>query len=311
MILGGGNPMLTWPNTNVMREALNRLDFLVVLELYQTETARMADIVLPMADPFEKTRLITRSGFFGHGKPSNYLMLARKIKQLGECRSDWWFWRELAHRMGYGEHFDWADEAEAIGHQLEPLGIAVQDLMDQPGGVYFGDPIKFRKYEQDGFNTPTGKVELYSHVLAAHGYDPIPDYTEPAESPVSTPDLARKYPLVLNGGHRSAVFTHSRHRSLPSLRAKLPQPLAEVHLDTARQLGIQDGDWIAVETLRGSVTIQACVTDKIHPGTIGMLHGWAEANVNQLTDHANCDPIMASPPLRAGLCRVTKAGVEV
>jgi anaerobic selenocysteine-containing dehydrogenase len=138
----------------------------------------------------------------------------------------------------------------------------------------------------------------------------MPNYAEPAESPVNTPDLARKYPLVLNGGHRSAVYTHSRHRNLPSLRAQAPQPLAEMHPDTAAQLGVQDGDWITVETLRASVTIQARVTDTIHRGTIGMLHGWAEANVNLLTDHANCDPIMASPPLRAGLCSVRKAGVQ-
>jgi anaerobic selenocysteine-containing dehydrogenase len=211
--------------------------------------------------------------------------------------------------MGYGEHFSWANEEETIAYQLEPLGITIQDL-DDGDGLYYGSPVAYRKYERDGFNTPTGKVEFYSHVLNAYGYDPLPDYAEPAESPINTPKLARKYPLVLNGGFRVPVYTHSRHRNLPSLRTEAPHPLAEMHPDTAAPLGVHDGDWIAVETLRGSVTIRARVTDEIRPGIVGMLHGWAEANANLLTDHANCDSILASPPLRSGLCRVTEPGAK-
>jgi len=306
MIMGGGNPMSTWPNTNVMREALGRLDFLVVSELYMTETARLADIVLPVADPFERTQLIVRSGFFGRDHPPAYLMLRKKIKDFGECRSDWWFWRHLAHRMDYGVYFPWLNEEEAIDHQLEPLGITTEDLMDNPSGMYYGDPIRYRKYEQSGFNTPTGKVEFYSHILDAYGHDPLPEFVEPSESPVSTPELAQRFPLVLNGGRRVAVYTHSRHRNLPSLRAREPHPLAELHPETATLAGVEDGDWITVETLRGSVKTRARVTETIHPGVVGMLHGWEEANVNLLTDHAQCDPIVASPPLRASLCAVRR-----
>ena len=306
MIAGGGNLMSTWPNTSVMREALGRLDFLVVSELYMTETARLADIVLPVADPFERTQLIVRSGYFGRDHPSSYLMLRKKIKDFGDCRSDWWFWRNLAHRMGYGAYFPWLNEEEAIDDQLEPLGITAQDLVDNPSGMYYGDRIRYRKYEQDGFETPTGKVEFYSHILDAYGHDPLPEFEEPSESPVSTPELAQRFPLVLNGGRRVAVYTHSRHRNLPSLHAKEPYPLAELHPETATLVGVQDGDWIAVETLRGNVQIRARVTETIHPGVVGMLHGWEEANVNLLTNHAQCDPIVASPPLRACLCAVRR-----
>jgi anaerobic selenocysteine-containing dehydrogenase len=306
MIAGGGNPMATWPNTNVMQEALRRLDFLVVSDLYMTPTAQMAHIVLPVADPFERTQLVVRSGYFGRDRPPSYLMLRKKIKDFGECRSDWWFWRNLAHRIGYGTYFPWSSEEEGIDDQLEPLGITTQDLMDNPSGMFFGDRIRYRKYEKGGFHTPTGKVELYSHVLDAYGHDPLPEFVEPAESPVSTPELAQRYPFVLNGGRRVAVYTHSRHRNLPSLRAKEPHPLAELHPETAASAGVQDGDWIAVETVRGSVEIQARVTEAIHPGVVAMLHGWEDANVNLLTDHAHCDPIVASPPLRASLCAVRR-----
>jgi anaerobic selenocysteine-containing dehydrogenase len=306
MILGGGNPMLTWPNSHVMREALSQLELLVVSELYMTETARLAHIVLPVADPFERDQLILRSGFFGQDRPTTHLILRKKIKSFGEARSDWRFWRDLAHRMGYGEYFPWADELEAIDYQLKPLGIGVQDLLANPGGLFYGDTIRYRKYEQAGFQTPTGKVEFYSHVLEAYGYDPLPAYEEPAESPSGTPELAQEYPLVLNGGQRVAVYTHSRHRNLPSLRQREPHPQAEVHPDTARPLGIQDGDRVVVESLRGSIALQARVTEGIIPGVVSILHGWEGANVNLLTDHAACDPIVASPPLRAGLCRMRK-----
>ncbi len=310
MIMGGGNPMLTWPNTNVMREALARLDFLVVLELYMTETAKLADIVLPAADPFERTQLIVRAGFFGADRPTSYIMLRKQIKDPGERRSDWWFWHNLAHRMGYGAYFPWADVDDAIDFQLEPLGVTVRDLKENPSGVYYGERIRYRRYEEDGFQTPTGKVEFYSHILDAYGYDPLPAYEEPCESPVSTPELAERFPLILNAGHKVVVYTHSRHRNLPSLRAKEPHPLAEMHPTTAAEYDIENGDRIVIESLRGSIEVQVSVTETMRPGVVGLLHGWREANVNLLTDHANCDPIVASPPLRASLCRVRKGSLQ-
>jgi anaerobic selenocysteine-containing dehydrogenase len=304
MIMAGGNPMLTWPNTNVMQKALASLDFLVVSDLYMTETAKMADIVLPAADPFERTQLIVWSGFFGTERPTWYVGLRPKVKEGGERRSDWWFWRSLACRMGYERHFPWADEEEAIDYQLRPLGIGIQYLKDNPGGIYWGEGVEYRKYERDGFRTPTGKVELYSHVLESYGYDPLPTWEEPFESPSRTPDLAERFPLVLNAGHRVAAYTHSRHRNLSSLRVAEPIPRAEISPETASKIGIKDGDRVAIETLRGRIETEARVVEGMHPGIVSVLHGWAEANVNLLTDHASCDPIVASPPLRASLCSV-------
>lgn len=131
--------------------------------------------------------------------------------------------------------------------------------------------------------------------------------TEPAESPVSTPELALKYPLILNAGRRVAVYTHSRHRSLSSLRAKEPDPVAEIHPQTAAKFGIVDEDQIAIESPRGSIELEARVTEMIRPDTVSVLHGWREANVNLLADHEDCDPMVASPPLRAALCHIRKA----
>jgi anaerobic selenocysteine-containing dehydrogenase len=151
-------------------------------------------------------------------------------------------------------------------------------------------------------------VELYSQTLATYGYDPLPDYTEPGESLVSQPALAERFPLVLDTGRSSAVYTGSRHRNLSSLRRMEPEPLAEIHPATAAAYHICDGERVAVETLRGRIELTASVTEKIRPGVVSVPKGWAEANANRLTDHEHCDPILACPPLRAALCRVEAKG---
>jgi len=306
MLLGGGNPAVTWPNTRRVKEALSRLDFMVVMDLYMTATARLADIVLPAASPFERTQFIANAGPYGVDNPMWYIGLRKQITDPGERRSDWWLWHNLAHRMGYGAYYPWANVEEAIDYQLKPLGITVADLEANPSGMFYGDKPTYRKYETEGFRTPTGKVELYSHVLAGYGYDPLPHYEEPSESRACAPELAKRYPLVLNTGHRVAVYTHSRYRNLPSLRRKEPEPLAEIHPDTAKEYNVGDGDWIIVESLRGHIELKAKVTEEIVPGVVSLVHGWEEANVNVLTDHQDCDPILATPSLRAGLCRIRR-----
>jgi anaerobic selenocysteine-containing dehydrogenase len=307
-IAGGGNPMLTWPSTQQLHTALDRLELMVVMDLYMTPTAAQADIVLPMADPFERTQLITRSGYMGPDKPYGYVMLRKRILDPGDRRSDWWFWHHLGRRMGYEEYFHWATAAEAIDYQLRPLNLTCADLLERhPEGVYYGPQVSYRKYERDGFRTPSGKVELYSHVLESFGYDPLPAYEEPLESPVSTPDLAREYPLVLDAGRREAVYTHSRHRNLDSMRKRVPEPTAELHPTTAAAYGVIDGDRVVVESPRGAIALSADVTETVVPGTVSLLHGWAEANVNELTDYTQCDAVLSCPSVRAGLCRIRKA----
>jgi anaerobic selenocysteine-containing dehydrogenase len=306
MLLGGGNPALTWPNSQQVESAYRRLDFMAVMELYMTATARLADIVLPAASQFEKAQLIAHTAPFGPDQPTWCLSLRKQITDPGERRSDWWFWKALGHRMGYGAYYPWADEKEAIDYQLQPLGITVADLEANPTGVFYGEPPRYRRYEKEGFRTPSGKVELYSHVLETYGYDPLPHYEEPTESPARAPETATRYPLILNTGRRVTPYTHSRYRGLSSMRRLEPEPCAEIHPTTAQEYDVSDGDWIIVESLRGSIEIRAQVTEGVVPGMVDLLHGWEEANANLLTDHQDCDPILATPSLRAGLCTIKK-----
>lgn len=304
MILAGGNPALTWPNTCRLVAALDALDFLVVQDLYMTATAQQADLVLPAAGPLERVQLVTRPGPYGAGNPAWWVTLRRPAAPPGERRSDWWFWAELGKRLGYGAFYPWANEEEAIADLLAPTGLCLADLEAYPEGLGYGPPPTPRAYERTGFHTPTGKVELRSVVLADHGYDPLPAYHEPLESPVSQPALAAEYPLILDTGRRAAAYTNARHRTLPSLRRLEPEAFAEIHPDTAARYGICDGDLADVRSPRGAIVIKAKVTEGIRPGVVSLLHGWEDANANLLTDDRACDPVLSCPSLRAALCRI-------
>ncbi|UCF55985.1 MAG: dehydrogenase, partial [Deltaproteobacteria bacterium] len=177
-----------------------------------------------------------------------------------------------------------------------------------------------RKMTGPGFPTPTGKVELYSTILEEMGYDPLPYFKEPNESPYSTPELYREYPLILSTGGRLPYYFHSQYRQIPWLRELQPYPITQIHPDTAKKLGIKDGDWVWIETPRGRirqkaklfsgsdprvVTVQA---SWFYPDQPGPLHGLLESNANVLTSNDGpFDPAMGAPTFRVLLCKVYKA----
>jgi anaerobic selenocysteine-containing dehydrogenase len=304
MIVSGGNPAVQWPNYNKVKAALEKLDFLVVMDVFMTATAEFADIVLPAATFLEKTELLD----FGAVMGIPYVMLRKKaVEPIGESWPDWKFWFELGKRMGYGEYFPWNDVRESIDVLLKPTGYSVKILEELPGGFYY-DYARYRKYTENGFQTPSGKVELYSETLQKYGYDPLPTYVEPQESPISDPELAKEYPLVLTTGSRILEYTHSQLRNIPRLREKVPDPLAEIHPETAKRYGVSDGEMILVKTKRGSIKIKARVTEDILPGIVHVQHGWKEANANVLTNEADRDPISGFPALKSLLCTIQRLG---
>lgn len=302
MIISGSNPLLTWPDSQKVKQAFQKLDFLVVMDQFMSQTAKMADIVLPAATFLERTELSDYYSLWG----LPYVMLRKKIIDYEECWPDLKFWFELAQRLGYAQYFPWKTIEEAIDYILEPSGLTVRKLTEEvPEGVTYGS-IKYKEYESEGFRTPSGKVELYSETLAGLGYPPMPTFEEPPESPESTPDLAQEYPLILTTGARILEFCHSQHRNITRLRQKSPEPLAEINLATATRYGIADGDTVTVSTRRGSIEIKARVSEDIMPNVICISHGWDEANVNILTSQEPADPIIGYPALKALLCRVEK-----
>lgn len=305
MLVSGGNPIAAWPDTKKLRKAFKKLDLLVVSELFMTETAQLADIILPVCSTAE-TLSIAYNYALTMGIP--FLMLNKKlVDPMGESRPDWWIYTQLARKMGYGDLFPWDSDEEVVNHLMEPSGYTVKQLVETyPGGVMFGE----RNHKMTGqkLKTPSQKIELYSQSLADYGEDPIPIHKEPTQSPVQDPKLAKKYPLILVTGSRVLAYTHWQMRSIPQLRRIEPDPIAWVHPGTAHECGAIDGDMITVESRRGQVKVKLSATDDMMPGIVSLSHGWEDQlNANVLTELDARDSITGYAEFRNIACRIKKA----
>ncbi|HEX6770092.1 MAG TPA: molybdopterin-dependent oxidoreductase, partial [Candidatus Binatia bacterium] len=325
----GCNPVMSNADPRRAREALKKLDFGVAIDLFMTPTAALCDYVLPAASFLEMSAITTAFEHRQMGK-THLQYRAAAVDPLYERRSDTWILFELAQRMGMGEQFFNGDIEAAYAYELEPTGISLTELKNAPGGI--SRPLqpsyeKHAKNSQDGpqrgFATPSRRVELYCHKFAAAGYPALPEYVEPALSPVSRPDIAADFPLVLTNA-KNTTFVHSQLRSLPSLRKALPEPCADVHPETALRYGIKNKEWMTVETPRGAIKVKARVTKNIVPGAVCVQHGWWQgckelelpgysayessgANAAMLIGADQADPISGSLPHRSYLCRVRPA----
>jgi len=309
-LIWGNNSLVTYADARAIRDSLLALDLLVVTDLYMTPTAELADYVLPAASWPEIDQLI--------GAPfvaENVVLANQKTVQIGECRADEEIMIELSRRMQLDANTE--SLHDVLDAQLAGLKLRFEDLARQ-GPVRM--PVQYEKYKRfGGFFTPSRKVELRSTRMEALGYDPLPYYEEPPESPLSTPEVAADYPLILTTGGRIPFFFNSEFRQLPTLRRAHPDPLLEIHPDTAARLGIEKGDWVRIETRRGSIRQRARLTRGIDPRVVHAEHGWwfpeqpgpehgvFASNVNVLTTHdPPYDPAMGTYQLRALLCRVER-----
>jgi len=298
LIVQACNPALTWPDSHRVRQAFEKLDLLVVSDLFMTETAKLADIFLPAVAFLEGKTLMD---YAFKGLP--LITVSNKaVEPPADCLADWQLWAELGRKMGYAVYFRWQSADELFTYLLEPLNITLEQLEQNPGGILYGQLDRQRKYEQEGFGTPSGKVELFSQTLADYGYDPLPTFTPPSE------DQSEQYPFILITGTRTVAFTHSQHRNIDRLRKLAPQPLVEINPEPAESLGIADGDQVVVESPKGNIKLQAKITPDIPPQVLSLQHGWSEANANILTGGEPRDPISAYPGFKTTLCQVRKIG---
>jgi len=220
---------------------------------------------------------------------------------------------ELARRMGLEDAFPWADSRDFCEFVLRGAGLTFEQFEEK--GLLQGE-MRYRKYETEGFRTPSGKFEIASSILEAFGHDALPDFIEPPESPYSVPDVAEEYPLIAITGCKIEPFFHSEHRQLQSQRTKNPDPLVQIHTATAAALGIADGDWVWIESRRGRVRQRASVTQDIDPRVVSLQHawwfpereapeyGWKESSANLLLDPTPADPIWGAESRKGFLCKV-------
>lgn len=306
----GTNPVITRANAREVYAALQELGFLVVQDFFLTPTADLADIFLPAGTWLEQDHVAD------NWKRHGFVLARQKCVQIGEAWQDHKIFLELGKRMGQ----EWWDTVEdALDYLLEPSGLTWEQFKEK--GWLRGEQ-RFYKYREKGFSTPSGKLELYSTILEKWGRDPLPNYYEVPESPLSTPEVAAKYPYILNAGLRTPTFFHSANRMIPWLREIRPDPLVEIHPQVARELGIEEGDWIYIESPRGRVRQRAKLNGGIDPRVVVAEHGWwfpeikqeghgwEESNINLLTDNdpQTLDPVMAATNLRACLCNIYPCG---
>jgi anaerobic selenocysteine-containing dehydrogenase len=311
MYIQGGNPLLSYANATETFKAMKQLDFLAVSEIFLTPTAQLADIVLPAANNFEFDDI-------GHyGLPHGYILARPKIVEPpGECWSDSNILNELGKRLGLAQYF-WHDMGDCLDDILKPAGLTYDDF--KKVGILRGK-WEYKSYEGKGFNTPSRKVEIHSQQLKEWGFDPLPDFQELPESLYSTPELFKEYPLIFTSA-KDPFYFHSSNRNIPALRKLSPNPIVLIHPETASRFGIGEGDWVSIETKRGTIRQMAKLSSDIDPRVIVLsfgwwfperkdleLSGWKESNLNLLTDNGPpYEPTLGSLPLRAVLCRIHKA----
>ncbi len=256
-------------------EALKKLDFVTVVDLFHNPTTMaLADIILPAATFAEK------NSFRSWWAP---LGVMHKVIQVGECRSDWEINFEMAGRLN-PDGLKWDSVVDMINDRLAVSGMTFQELIDKGSWEMppEGPTRPYRRHERGllradgkpGFNTETGKIELFSKQLESWGLDPLPFYVEPPQGPVSTPELFKKYPLIMITGARSSLYFHSEHRQIPWLREKDPVPYVEIHPETAKKYNIYDGEWIYIKNDMGRVKRKARITLVVKPNHIQTPHGW-------------------------------------
>ncbi|UCD78640.1 MAG: molybdopterin-dependent oxidoreductase [Desulfobacterales bacterium] len=290
-----------WPGSDFALESFKKLDFLVDVDLFMTDTARLADVVLPACTSYERSEL----KFY----PEKRIRWTRPaIEPLGQSRADADIIFDLAATLAPDDDLLRAGHEAAIDWMLQPSGFKVSDLKKYPRGLVVENVStpSYRKYENGGFKTPSGKMEFTSLVLAEHGLDSLPVYREPMLSPASAPDEAKKFPLILTTGARLPFFIHSRTYRIPRLLSFQPDPMADLNPADAGQRGINQGDWILLSTRRGAVRVRANLTEAVMPGVVNIYHGRPEADVNTLIDPDYRDPISGFPGFKSLLCDVRK-----
>ncbi len=297
------NPLVAWADSAVTYEAFMNLDFVAVAEIFMTPTASLADIVLPVAHQYEMNDI----GHYGIG---HGMILARPkiVEPPPECWPDIKIMNELGKRVSDPEywHDDFEEFLEAV---VRPAGLTYREFVAKG---YLKGPDRFRHFEEVGFRTPTGKVELKLSTAEKFKLKPLPEFTGLPEG--DDPE----YPLILISA-KSRYYLLSSYRWLEKLRQKRPHPLVEIHPETAAAHGISDGDQVIVSTKYGEILQVARVTDIVHPRVVSAALGWwfpegdaakqfewRRSNFNMLTSIGKLGKEFGTPNIKNLPCTIRK-----
>lgn len=299
MLSFGSNFVASKPATAHSDEALRGLGFFAMAEMFETPTSRYADVLLPVCSAWEREGL--QAGFLiSQAAEAHVQLRPTVVPPRGDSRSDTWIVYELAKRLGLAaDFFDGSPEA-GLAAVLAPVGITPEQLRAAPRGISLNLTTQYRKYERSGFATPSRRLEFRSEPLKSAGADPLPAPRPAAPDP--------EFPLFLTTA-KWPQFCHSQQRTLPSLRKRMPDPLVEIHPDTAQALGVRAGDWLVVESRTGRMRARARLDPHLAPDSVCAQYGWWQypdgaGDANRLCDGEDFDPVTGSNNLKAVPCRV-------
>jgi len=306
MIVHHSNPVLVQANEKRTRQALEKLDFIIVNDIFPTATTELADLILPISSDFESYGYRAYSSVEG-----GFMALARPVVQpVGSARPVFEVEYELAERMGLHQDYPFHDTVSWIEFVIKPSGVTFE-LLDMEQIVYATPPIQYRKYIDKGFKTPSGKVDLFSTSFEAHGYGPIPSYTDPAGEPLGAKDISAKGLSLLGTSRRPAQSVHTKFKNLKAITRIYPEPFVWIHPQDASDRDIREGDEVEVRSPQGEITIKAKLTEDTKPGLVWIDFGWGnptdgKANINVLANDAYFDPVSGGTPNRMFPCEVEK-----
>jgi anaerobic selenocysteine-containing dehydrogenase len=267
----GNNTMMGLANMQLIYKALMNQDLVVVHEHVKTPTAQLADYILPGDSWLERPLVYEALGW------TSTVALAREaMAPPGECRSVYDFWRDLAVRMGFEDHFPWKNLEEVYDYRVAKTGYSFTELAGRQ--QFYGSKPAYRKYETTGFATPSGKVELASSIMEELGFDPLPYYR-------AAPDCSGEYPLKLFMGVRDDPFFQTGHRHVAELRRLTPEPKTFLEAQTAAEAGLEEGDWAEIETAEGKVRARVEIRPDMPPGLVRIPHGWWLPETAQGREH--------------------------
>jgi anaerobic selenocysteine-containing dehydrogenase len=292
------------PQPRRWAEGLRTIDFVAVADLVMTPTIiDCADLVLPIASFLEHDAITTNNQASQAGQVG---AVSKCIEPLGECKSDAEIMIEIYNRLYPEGVRPWHTVEDYFTNALsriESVDVTYPELKEKVIGQL---ELEYLKYEkgilrsdgQVGFNTRTGRIELYSTVFESLGEDPLPYYQEPYFSAASRLDLAEEYPLILTTGARRFTSFHSENRHIATLREIHKWPTLEINPSTAKKLGITEGAWVYIENLYGRVKQVAHLTPTVDENVVSADHAWwyperrpedlydvFESNINALIPH--------------------------
>ncbi|MEG1878248.1 MAG: molybdopterin-dependent oxidoreductase [Pseudoflavonifractor sp.] len=298
-VFGVGMNARMWPDSGHMFKALEALDFFVDTDLFMSDTAKYADIVLPACTSFERGEFKPYSG----GKA---IYTKPVIPPLYDSKPDVDMLCELANVMDLPDPLLRSGYEACINYIIRDLNVTTEDLKKAELPIVVA-PVEHPaplEHLKAGLRTPTGKIELSSALIEGHPewkLDPLPTYRAPMDDADET-----VYPFILTSGSRIPNAIHSRLHGVATARALRPNPTADMNAADCAALDLRDHDKIAISTLRGQIIVEVHPTESIPPRHVNFYHGYSEADANSLMDGDHLDPYSGFPAYRSTRCAVRK-----